>query len=153
MKIAAPLSITQAVAYSAARMAKEYTNGRNWASGVSISPIFGVGYVGLRTDKRYLMYQEMGTNPFLMLQLEGKTVPIKGPDGLHFVKVRGVGKPGFVTLPGGVKVWRNQKWRHPGIKPTNFMRNSIQAAIVENKPMINSLMQSLIGIQGNVQPW
>lgn len=154
MRVSMPPSITSEIGYSASRRARQYAAGRGWdVAGSTINPIFGVGYAGVKTAAKYLMYQEKGTNPYLMKSLEGKTIPIKGPNGLHFVKVKDVGKPGYVTLPDGHKVWRNQKWLHPGIKRTDFMANSVAYGILDNRPLIRSLMSTLIGQPGGVQPW
>lgn len=91
-------------------------------------PVGKYGKAGIRSHYKHLMYQEKGTKPRIMYELEGKTIPIRGPNGVRFVKVTDVGKPGIVTLPGGVKEYRAQKWRHPGIKPTNFMKDSLYQA-------------------------
>ena len=154
MRVSMPINMTQQIGYSAARRAMSYMAMRNWGkNSQAITPIFGVGYAGIKVGSgaKYLMYQEKGTQSFLMKALEGKTVPIKGPDGLHFVKVKGVGQPGYVNI-NGQKIWRNQKWLHPGIKRTDFMANSIAYAILDNRPLIKSLMGSLIGLDGGVMP-
>jgi hypothetical protein len=52
-----------------------------------------------------------------------------------------------VTLPGGVRVYREQKWRHPGLKPKNFLENAIQQAINEAKPKIQQQLRATL-IQG-----
>jgi len=94
------------------------------------------------------MYQDRGTRPRVMWELEGKTIPMQDESGLHFVKAVGVGQPGYVTLPGGVKVWREQKWKHPGIKPKRFLENSITASITESHDLIQqSMMKILTGVE------
>ncbi len=74
-----------------------------------------------------------------MYELEGKFIPMK--TGGRTAK--GVGTPGWVTLPGGVRVFRQQKWRHPGIKPTHFLEEAIEFAIKRDK---KDLKQWLMGI-------
>lgn len=145
MRVSFPPGVTSQIAADASIIAKNYASDRQWRSAQTISPISGVGFSGLKVSKVFLMYQELGTKPYLMTSLEGRTVPIKGDSGTHFVKVRGVGKPGYVTLPGGVKVWRNQKWRHPGIQPTYFLGSSVRASIQQNRPLIESMMRTLLG--------
>lgn len=147
-----PETYTKIVAETAVRRAREYMSYRRWTSGHALSPIFANGKVGIHSELKYLLYQERGTRPFLMRSLEGKTVPIRDASGLHFVKVVGVGLPGWVTLPGGVKKWRDQKWRHPGIQPTHFMANAINDAVQDTKPALQSLMTSLLGYDSEVKP-
>lgn len=147
-----PESYTRVVSEAAVRNARQYMSYRGWTSGYALSPIAMKGTVGIQTELKFLMYQERGTKPFLMKSLEGKTVPIRGADGLHFVRVRDVGKPGWVTLPGGVKKWRDQKWRHPGIQPTNFMTKAVQDAVRDTRPALASLMKTILGYEGEMQP-
>lgn len=144
-KLSMPRQVTSPMSQRAAQIAREGAVARGWKSSAALLPIAGPGYVGIKTEKKYHMYQEQGTKPFLMRSLEGKTVPINGPDGLHFVKVVGVGQPGWVTLPGGIKKWRDQKWRHPGIKATNLMRDSIAQAVREDRVLVEQFMNELIG--------
>jgi hypothetical protein len=149
-----PMSVTMPIAFAAQQRARTYMTMRQWRSVGNVFPVFGVGYVGLKTDKSFLMYQEKGTQPFLMKSLEGKTIPMRGEDGqLHFVKVKDVGKPGWVTMPSGQKFWRAEKWKHPGIAATNFMATSIAYGILDNRGAIRSLMNTILGIPGGVQPW
>lgn len=145
MRLSLPKQVTNPISQRAAQIARSNALARGWKSSSSFMPISGTGYIGIQTSVRYHMYQELGTKPFLMRSLEGKTVPIKGPDGTHFVKVVGVGQPGWVTLPGGVKKWRDQKWRHPGIKATNIMGNAVNQAKHEEKAPIIDFMNNLIG--------
>lgn len=41
-----------------------------------IKPYWGDGYFGLRWDRTYLWYQEIGAKPFTMNRLAGKTIPM-----------------------------------------------------------------------------
>lgn len=71
-----------------------------------------------------------------MSSLEGRRIPI----GERIVTVKDVGKPGFVRIPREGKpdkvIWRNQKWRHPGIKPANVMGPAISRALLEDKQKV-----------------
>lgn len=145
MKELIPPELAESIAFSAVRRARSWMTQQGWKSGNSIRPVYGLGYAGIKADKKYLIYQEKGTNPFVMYHLEGKTIPIKGPDGTRFVKVRGVGQPGWVTLPNGRRVWRDQKWRHPGIKPKNFMANAVAAAMKDNHASTAAFCRQLLG--------
>lgn len=78
-------------------------------------------------EKRYLKFVDKGTKPFLMYALQGKVIPING----SFRYVTDVGLPGYTHFNhNGIpfKRWRDQKWRHPGIKPQNFVRDARRVA-------------------------
>jgi hypothetical protein len=81
-----------------------------------------------------------------MYWVEGRRVPIKdkGSGTTHVVLGREPGKPGWVTLPGGVRKWRDQKWRHPGLEPKNFMRDALKKAIEEERNTIHSTLMDVI---------
>lgn len=146
MKIPLPISLTRRVAIRATHNSRQYGNERGWRAQNGLYPYYGPGYAGVKSRYNYLMYQERGIKPFLMTALEGKTVPIKDPDGkTRFIKVKGVGQPGFVTLPGGIKVWRDQKWRHPGLKPKHFMLDGLEQAIEESRQEIGEAMVKVMG--------
>lgn len=139
MIIPFPPEVTSKIAYRAVQLARAHGTEKRWNSTGGILPVWGNGYAGIRIAQKYsyLKYVDRGTKPFLMTALEGKTVFFDG----SFHKVQGVGQPGWVTLPGGVKVFRDQKWRHPGIKPQNFIRGSIQQAVREHREeLIKSMM-------------
>jgi hypothetical protein len=121
----------QQVAYDAVRRAKAYGTRRGWRATQRLQPLWSHGRIGIRDPLKFLVYQDKGTRPRVMWNLEGKTIPIgvKNNTTPRFIKVKGVGQPGWVTLPGGVKVFRQQKWKHPGIKPTHFLQNAINEAI------------------------
>lgn len=140
-----PKEIAQKISDRATQLARENLQKRGWKSANAIEPMAEDGMVGLKTTVKYLMYQNRGTAPRLMKELEGKTIPMKMPGGgTNFRVAKGVGQPGWVTLPGGVRKWRNQKWFHPGIKPQNFMENSIQQAIKEYQGQLNKMMLDVL---------
>lgn len=132
----------------ASQHVREDIIGRGWSNRSinAISPLAnrGEGWVGVRTSARYLMRQNEGFGPFVMYWVEGRKVPIKDSSGTHVVTGRGAGKPGWVTLPGGVKKWRDQKWRHPGLQPKNFMQKAISKAIEEEKGNIRDSLMSVL---------
>lgn len=146
MKIPLPESVARQISDKAVAKAREDMHQRGWTSMKAVLPKSSEGVVGLRTTLKYLMYQDRGTKPRLMKELEGKVIPIHDDSGLHFVRAKGVGQPGYVTLPGGVKVWRQQKWRHPGIQPKYFFENAISSAINESRDLIQqAIMKTLVG--------
>ncbi len=135
-----PQVIAKKISDRATQLARENLQKRGWKSGRNIEPFAKDGLIGLKTTAKYLMYQDRGTKPRVMYELEGKRIPMK----TGFRTAKGVGKPGYVTLPGGVKKWRDQKWRHPGIAPQKFMENAIQQAIREHKGQINKMMLDVL---------
>lgn len=149
VNIPVPLVVTQRISELAVRRAREGTQRRQWSprSRMSLVPAADVGRVGIRTTRKHLMYQELGIQPFLMTSLEGKTVPING----KFFRVRNVGRPGmgyqnrkYDSHKG--PIWREQRWRHPGIRPEGFMANAISQAILESRPTLQAqVMKALRG--------
>lgn len=135
-----PESLTREISDNAMRMAQEGLRLRGWRSSGDIHSASEPGGVGLRVGVRYLMYQTAGTRPYLMKALEGRVINIDG----NFVTVRDVGKPGWVTLPGGVRKWRDQKWRHPGLRPQRFLEDAIVTAIRQAKPQIRAELMGAI---------
>ena len=49
-----------------------------------------------------------------------------------------------MTLPGGVRVFRQQKWKHPGIKPTHFLDEAINFAIKKNKQNTKDWLMAIV---------
>lgn len=136
------------IAEEAARICRTDLQKRGWSSNSSgsIQPQSGNGWVGLKSTVNYVMYQNKGTEPFLMHWVEGRVVPISDGGGTHFVRGKDVGKPGWVTLPGGVRRWRDQKWRHPGLTPQHFMEKALAQAIKKHKPALHKrLVDVLMG--------
>jgi hypothetical protein len=81
-----------------------------------------------------------------MSWVAGRTVPLgcKMGDGPHFRRGGHVGEPGYVDIPHVGKVWREQRWRHPGVKARNFMREGLTQAISANQPVIKQYVASLL---------
>lgn len=150
MRLPLPENICQRLSMKAVQYAREDVAARGWSnrSMGALNDMSSKGLVGIRTSVKYLMRQEQGFDPFLMHWVEGRTVPLgcNRGDGPHIRKGRGVGKPGWVDIPHRGRVWRDQKWRHPGLKPKNFMRDAILRAINEEQDSIRQeLMEALKG--------
>lgn len=163
MQVPLPAFLTKQIADSALQRAREYAIMRGWKSADKLVAYSAEGEAGVKSTVRFLIYQDRGTQPRLMIELEGKIIPIRDNMGdVHFVKVTGVGQSGWVTIPGDAtkprnqlfdsnaatpgRVWRDQKWKHPGIKKTNFMRNSLEKSIENSAPLIrNYIKESVIG--------
>lgn len=148
-KIPIPLALTTQISNEAVRYAREEMGGYGWSSRSidAIRAYPGEGLVGIKTSERYLMHQERGTQPYLMTWVQGRTIPMgcKQGDGPHFRRGANVGTPGFVNIPHKGKVWRDQRWRHPGIQGKHFLQNGLQRAIEENQPAIAAWARQIVG--------
>ncbi|QDH91746.1 hypothetical protein SEA_PHRAPPUCCINO_71 [Mycobacterium phage Phrappuccino] len=149
-RIAAPQPICAQVSTRAVQFARESAQSMGWSdrSLQAIVSMSSEGTVGLRTTAKYVMHQNRGIRPFVMWWAEGRTIPMSnGSGGVSFVRAKGVGTPGWVTLPGGVRKWREQRWRHPGLKPKNFLESALSRAIEDSKPELQKmLMGTLTGV-------
>lgn len=120
-----PRRLTEKIANRAVEECKIYGRQHGWGSTEKIKAYARKDKVGVRLNGAYwLRFQNDGTHPFLMTTLEGKTIPI---DAHTFRVANGVGEPGFVTIDGE-KIWRDEKWRHPGITATHFVDNAVKKA-------------------------
>lgn len=143
MRIPLPKDAAERIAQKAVMYARQDMAGRGWKSQQGLSVMSGEGMVGIKTSVRYLMYQEKGIRPFLMKWVEGKTLGMSCSmgDGPHFRRGGHVGEPGYVEIPHKGRVWREARWRHPGLRPKSFMKNAIQRAIADEK---NNLHQDIM---------
>jgi hypothetical protein len=149
-RIPAPVDLTQLIANKASQKAREDLRGRGWKSSGALQPYADTGAVGISSTVNYLLIQNRGFSPFVMWWVKNRTLPLacKQGDGPHFRNGSGVGTPGWVDIPHKGKVWRQQRWRHPGLKPKKFMETAITRAIKDSRPEIRkSVMQSLRGDQ------
>lgn len=148
MRIPLPSSICGRIAMRAVQYAREDVVHRGWGnlSLTAMNPYMGEGLVGIKTSAKHLMFQNQGISPFLMTWVENRTVPLgcKQGDGPHFRRGSGVGKPGYVNIPHRGRVWRDQKWRHPGLKPKHFMQDAITRAINEEQQSIRDEMMRML---------
>lgn len=148
--VPAPMNICTMVSTRAAQLATERIKGYGWSnkSMTALTPYPNEGWVGIKTSVKYLMRQEQGVKPFLMWWVQDRTLPLacKQGDGPHFRRGSHVGEPGYVDIPHKGKVWREQRWKYPGIQPKNFMKDSILQAIREMRPQVQTqVMRSLKG--------
>jgi hypothetical protein len=149
MKVPLPMQLCQKISNDAVKFARENMQGRGWSdkSLQAIESMPSAGIVGIRTNQKYLMYQEKGIQPFLMHWVNGRTIPLgcKQGDGPHFRRGSHVGEPGYVNIPHVGQVWRDARWRHPGLQPKNFMRNGLQQAVHQNQPVIKAWAKKQFG--------
>jgi hypothetical protein len=152
-RVGLPVQFTSAISERAAQTCRQDIKGRGWSqkSSGSILAFPREGTAGLRTTLNYIMFQNRGIRPFVMWSLEGKTIPMKDPDGTtRFIKATRVGQPGWVTLPGNVRVWREQRWKHPGLEPKRFMEDAITGAIQEYKPTLKAELMKVLGGESKI---
>lgn len=72
----ASIYLCRNLAVEAARQCRSYAPKLTVASSSAFNPVFGDGWFGVRWEHDYVWYQEMGTRPFTMRQLAGKTIPM-----------------------------------------------------------------------------
>lgn len=148
MRIPIPRQLALKISNDAVAQARNQMQGYGWSdkSLTALQPLAEDGVVGVRTTQKYLMFQERGIRPFLMHWVTGRTVKMgcKMGDGPHFRRGGHVGEPGYVDIPHVGRVWRDQRWRHPGIQPKNFMRDGLQAAISANRPLIKAYVHKML---------
>ncbi|ACH62121.1 hypothetical protein MYRNA_120 [Mycobacterium phage Myrna] len=148
-----PAQTCAVISQMATTKARQDVMGRGWRSAGALQPVSNQGEVGIRSTMKHLLYQNSGVKSFLMYWVEGRTVPITDKTGTHFVRGREVGKPGYVNIPGRGRVWRNQKWRYPGLQPKRFIESSIAQAVKENRELIrSSVIRSVTEDRSNI-PW
>lgn len=140
----APMSMCAKVSQRAQQIAGQKMKGYGWSDKTisAIQPMPGEGKIGLRTTARYLMYQEKGIKPFIMWWVDGRKVPIRGRGGggTHIVTGKDPGQPGYVNIPHVGRVWRDQKWRHPGLQPKNFMLEALRQSVKELRPSARKML-------------
>lgn len=145
-RVPAPKELCTQVSTRAVQFAREDIASRGWSDKAMQALVTHAdeGRIGIQTTLKYVMHQNRGIRPFVMYWAEGRTIPLKGPDGTHFVRAKGVGTPGWVTLPGGVRKWRDQRWRHPGLKPKNFLESALNRAVTDLKPQMRDLLMGTL---------
>ena len=135
-----PRKLTEKIARRAVVLIREYGHMRGWKSTATVKPLARKDIVGVKLNGAYwLKYQSDGTHPFIPWGLEGKTVPMKWKGITIFRKAVGVGYPGFVhQMESDVLLWRSQKWRNPGVKPTHFIDEAIASAFKMFSPQVEA---------------
>ena len=150
MLVPAPSELCATLSNLAVQRARQDVAGRGWRSSGALMPISGQGEVGIRSTMKHLLFQNSGVKSFLMYWAEGRTVPMgcKQGDGPHFVRVKPgtVGTPGYVNIPHRGKVWRDQRWKYPGIKPKRFIEDALASTIRDNRHLIQvSILKAVAG--------
>ena len=149
-RVPLPSDITINIAKLATQNARENLRGRGWKSSGALQPYGDTGQVGISSTVNYLLRQNNGFEPFVMWWVKNRTVPLacKQGDGPHvrFGNPDSVGTAGYVDIPHKGKVWRSQRWKHPGLKPKRFLEQAISTAIRDSRADIKrAVMDSLRG--------
>jgi hypothetical protein len=147
-RVPLPVSITTKISQDAVKNARIAMGGYGWSekSIQALQGMPGQGVAGIRTSQKYLMHQERGIRPFLMTWVNGRTLALgcKMGDGPHFRRGGHVGEPGMVNIPHVGQVFRQERWKHPGLAPRNFMKDALTKAVADNQPMIKAWINSLL---------
>lgn len=103
-------------------------------------------------NSSHLLYLDKGVKPYIMNELEGKVIPIRGKDGkLVFRRAKNVGSWQVNTRNKSGEINnRRRRWRHPGIEPMNFVEKAMQQATREYAARLKGkdIMNILEGAQG-----
>ena len=149
-RIGAPADLAQKIADRATQNARQDLRGRGWKSSGALQPYSDEGQVGISSTLNYLLKQNSGFKPFVMWWVKNRTVPLSCAQGdgphVRFGNPESVGQPGWVDIPHKGRVFRQQRWRHPGLKPKRFMEKAISRAIKDSKMDVQeAVMNSLRG--------
>ena len=147
-RIGVPADLAQKIADRAAQNARQELRGRGWKSSGALQPYADEGQVGISSTINHLLIQNRGFEPFVMWWVKNRTLPLACAqgDGPHFRNGSKVGTPGWVDIPHKGRVFRQQRWKHPGLKPKRFMEKSIGKALKDSRMDIQkSIMKSLTG--------
>ena len=84
-------------------------------------------------DAMHLVYLDKGIKPFIMKNLEGKTIPMRMPGGgIMFRKATNVGQRKVIARDEkGHIAFSKIRWQYPGVSPMNFIQPAINQAIQE----------------------
>lgn len=138
-----PAAVAHQISVRAAELARQYAPRGPRNSRRRIRATSEQGRVGIYVpdDAQHLIYLDQGIAPFIMKDIEGKTIPIRNPDGtISFRKAKNVG--GRIVArtsegrfaPGNGSI----RWRHPGTKPLNFIDKALNQALQEWVDSLNA---------------
>jgi len=132
VKVLLPDKYCQEISERAVQIARTLAPRKTGAGAASLRPTRESGRVGIEVpdDFYYMMIQNKGMKPFNMTSLEGKVIPMKGPDGsTQFRTVKGAGRRKITTRNAKGQIINSKiAWRHPGLKPKNFLERGIYQA-------------------------
>jgi hypothetical protein len=134
-----PEDMTRNIAIRAQRIARRiaprsavFRRGQVMHGADRLRPDWDLGEIGLfiPSDAIHMLYQDQGIRPFIMWWAEGRTIPMRGPDGrIYFRKAQGVGRRAITGRDHLGRILSSRiKWRHPGLQPRHFIDSAIRAA-------------------------
>lgn len=132
MKIVLPDQYCREISDRAVQIAQTLAPKKTGKGAASFSATTEPGRVGINVPQEfhYMMIQNRGMKAFNMVALEGKTIPMRGPDGsIQFRTVKGAGRRKITSRnEKGQIISSKIAWRHPGLKPKNFLERGIYQA-------------------------
>lgn len=130
-----PAEIAHQVSLRAAELARQYAPRGPRNSRAKIRATGATGKIGVYVppNAEHLLFLDQGIAPFIMYDLEGKTIPIRNADGsISFRKAKGVGTTRISARNAkGQIVGSEKKWKHPGTKALNFIEKALDQAVSE----------------------
>ena len=91
--------------------------------------------VGIPEDVIYMYYQEVGTKPYIMWNLAGKTIPIRLPNGQVIFRratADNIGKRKITSRNEKGQIMTSKiSWRHPGLRALHYIQDGLEQAAEE----------------------
>lgn len=116
------------------------------------------GQIGIHVPPQaeHLIYLNYGWAPFIPKGLEGKTVPMRMPNGsIIFRRAKGVGRPRILTRDNTGKIITSKiAWKNPGFTGLGFIEAGLRQAVLEwrdtlNPPDLIAMMRKVNGPVGD----
>lgn len=132
IRLTIPRQFTEELSRLAVHHARIRAPKRTGAGAKALKPVAEDGVAGIRVEEgyEYMLVQNYGMEPRNMYELEGKVIPMRGRDGkVQFRTVKGVGRRKIVSRDAKGRIVSSKiAWRHPGLKPKNFLEQGIYVA-------------------------
>jgi len=149
-----PPEITHQISLRAAEIIRRTAPKGPNNSRMKVRATYQKGQIGVYfpPDAMHLVYLDRGIRPFVMKNLEGKTIPIRNSNGsISFRRAKNVGGRNIVTRDEKGRIaFSKIRWQHPGVEPMNFIRPAMEQAIAEWRQRLNdkNVMNTLQNMQG-----
>jgi hypothetical protein len=103
---------------------------------LSLQPAGGSGEIGIfiPTSAMYMNYLDKGTEPRDMVELAGRTIPIRDASGnisFRTASASRIGKTVVTRDASGAITGSKIAWRHPGLKKQDFIGRALRQAVSE----------------------
>lgn len=130
----------QAVAEVRRRMPKSSGN-----SASRLSPMYGIGYYGVKWQDSYVWFQENGIGAFTMTKLAGKTIPMWIDDPTGTERIKNPKAKTRVTLSGKQQILIFRKAAPIGARKSVTRRSKVSGEMI-----VTSVPQSYPGAPGRI---